>query len=81
MNILFEKDKQKHAYIGALIGLSSFWLPGAPVFIFGCIIAIGKEIYDYYHPLNHTPDVADALVTIGALSLTEAFVSIILRFF
>jgi hypothetical protein len=81
MKILFEKDKQKHAIIGVLVGLSSFYFPGAWVFIVGCIVAVGKEIYDYYHPLNHTPDVSDALVTIGALSLSEAGISIFTRFF
>ena len=80
MQILFEKDKQKHALVGAFIGLTSIWFPGSWVFLIGCIVAVGKEVYDYYHPLNHTPDVTDALATIGALSLAEAFVALASRY-
>jgi hypothetical protein len=81
MKILFDRDKQKHAIIGALLGLTCIWFPNSYVYLIGCLIAIGKEVYDYYHPAKHTPDVSDALVTIGALSLSIVLINFFARFF
>jgi hypothetical protein len=67
--IQFDKDKQLHALAGFVIGLSSFVFASLYVFTAGVLLAVGKEVYDYFHPAIHSCDVSDALVTIGALSL------------
>lgn len=37
------------------------WYAMVPVIV----AAVGKEVYDKFHPANHTADVYDALATIG----------------
>lgn len=64
-------DKQGHFIVGggiaagssallAIAGISTWWalIPVA-------IAAVGKEIYDYYHPTMHTADVFDAAATLS----------------
>lgn len=60
-------DKVRHAWMGMLwftVGsIWNIWI-GLGVLV---VAAVGKEIYDYYHP-NHTCDVWDAIATIvGAI--------------
>ena len=67
--IQFDKDKRLHFAVGLAIGVGVFILNPYLAFITGCIVAIGKEVYDYFHPDTHTADVTDALVTIAGVAL------------
>jgi hypothetical protein len=63
---MLPKDKQLHALAGLAIALPVSAV-GHPGLALGMAVAagVGKEIYDYYHPLDHTADLMDALATIG----------------
>ena len=57
-------DKVLHFLAGAVIGFSVTELLGWMVGILSVIVAaIGKEVYDKYHP-NHTVDIYDAVATL-----------------
>lgn len=63
-------DKIAHAYIGMLLftalSMINFYI-GLIVLV---IVAVGKEVYDYYYQDKHTCDVYDAIATIlGALPI------------
>ena len=64
--IQFDKDKMLHAAVGVMVGVLGIKFLGALAFPVLLAVAVGKEVYDYFHPAKHTSDVADALVTIGA---------------
>jgi len=64
--IQFDKDKMLHAVVGVAVGVLGMKFLGAMAFPVLLAVAVGKEVYDYFHPAKHTSDVADALVTIGA---------------
>lgn len=57
-------DKLLHFLAGAVIGFSATemlnWIAGILSVI---LAAIGKEVYDKYHP-NHTVDIYDAIATV-----------------
>jgi hypothetical protein len=78
--IQFDKDKQLHFYVGLAIGAGAFIIAPQICFTLGCAIAIGKEVYDYFHPKNHTSDVTDALCTIAGVSIGIAATNIFQRF-
>lgn len=67
LNADVPKDKVLHAgvglgiYIGCLVIYKDRTSCLIPVILAG----VGKELYDYKHPENHTADVADALATIS----------------
>ena len=63
--IQFDLDKRLHFAVGVVVAtLTSFFVPSLafPVLL---VVAVGKEVYDYFHPANHTSDVTDALATIA----------------
>jgi len=68
--MIFEEDKQMHAGAGFLVALSIFGVSSTTAFILVCIAGFGKEIIDSFCKEKHTPDIADALVTIGAGAIT-----------
>lgn len=62
-------DKQAHFFSGAVITFSvaAFGFPVIGLAI-ALIAAILKEVYDSFHPDNHTKDVWDAMATtVGGL--------------
>nr|WP_320132322.1 hypothetical protein [uncultured Holophaga sp.] len=64
MIVMPSKDQIAHAGTGLglaaiLIGFG-FWISLSVV----VVAAIGKEVYDYYHPATHTCEVMDACATI-----------------
>lgn len=65
-SIKFDKDKQLHAAVGAVIGILSFKFTLSIAFAALVVIALGKEVYDFCHPDKHTSDVTDFLTTVGA---------------
>lgn len=61
-------DKVAHAYIGMLLFTAFSMIYFYIGLIVLVIVALGKEIYDYYNQDKHTCDLYDALATIlGAL--------------
>lgn len=59
-------DKVKHFLAGVLIFTFCFILGSNHVFsmVMVIIVGAGKEIYDYYHPQQHTVEAFDLLATI-----------------
>lgn len=57
-------DKLGHFTAGVLIYAAFHFLNPVLGILAVSIAAIGKEIYDYLHKENHTPDVWDAVTTI-----------------
>ena len=69
MNILtiistIPHDKQGHFIAGVLAyAIIHFFSPFLALSVV-LLMAIGKEVYDYYHKENHTPELMDAIATI-----------------
>jgi len=69
-----EQDKLYHFIGGAIttlvVGALSFiWLG----LLAGIFVAVGKEVYDYFHPEGHTVDGMDFIATmVGVLTAMEA---------
>ena len=60
-------DKFQHFVLGALVALC----PVYPV-VAVLIVAVGKEVYDHFHPDKHTCDAMDAIATIvGGLTMLQ----------
>jgi len=58
-------DKCLHFIVGVLIyAVAHFVSPMIGIIAVG-VAAVGKEIYDWFHRDKHTPDVWDAVATIG----------------
>ena len=61
---MIAQDKLFHFLVGAVIGFAVTLLLG---WVLACVVviiaAIGKEVYDKYHP-NHTVDIYDAVATL-----------------
>lgn len=59
------QDKLQHFIVGVFIyAAAHFW--GVVIGMAAVVVAaVGKEIFDYLHKENHTPDLKDALVTIA----------------
>ncbi|MBM7556472.1 hypothetical protein [Halanaerobacter jeridensis] len=60
-------DKVKHFLAGVLIFTFCFILGSNHWFsmVMVIIAGVGKEVYDYYHPQQHTVEVLDLLATIA----------------
>lgn len=56
-------DKLIHFVAGLLVSISALYVQQLVALLLVCCVAVGKEIYDYFHP-NHTPCALDAIVTI-----------------
>ena len=73
LNTLVPDDKLKHFFYGTLVFYFTYFvllliLPNnneAVIYsiIIANIIAIGKEVYDYFHRSIHTPDIMDYVFT------------------
>ena len=68
MNFLMRipHDKMGHMIAGVLVFLLALLL-GVTIWIaMGVVlaVAVGKEIYDYFHPKIHTADPLDAIATV-----------------
>lgn len=60
-------DKAEHFILGALVALCPIYPLIAVI-----IVAVGKEIYDHFHPDVHTCDAMDAIATIvGGLTMLQ----------
>lgn len=68
------QDKVDHFIAGCAIALLSciiFSVFYKPIYTFYIsmgmvsLAGLGKELYDYYHPENHTADIFDALATLA----------------
>lgn len=58
-------DKVMHAMYGTIIYLMLLLVISPLQALIGItIIAVGKEVYDYFNSSIHTPDMYDALATI-----------------
>lgn len=58
-----QKDKQGHFFGGAVLAfVFSFLSPFLGAFV-AFVAGLGKEIYDSYHPENHTADKLDMYAT------------------
>ena len=73
MNFLMKipHDKMGHAIAGVLVFLLALLL-GATIWIgmgVVLVVAVAKEIYDYFHRDRHTPDVWDAVATVSLAGL------------
>lgn len=53
---MLNKDKALHFIVGVALAPLSIW--------FVMVIALGKEIYDYYNPEKHTADWNDFIATV-----------------
>ncbi len=56
-------DKLIHFIAGMIVSISVIYVPQLVAMIMICCAAIGKEVYDYFHP-GHIPCALDAIVTI-----------------
>lgn len=63
--IKFERDKMIHTVVGAVVGVMAFKFIAPVAFPTLILIAVGKEVYDYFNQDKQTPDVVDALCTIA----------------
>lgn len=68
-------DKQMHTISGAILGLMLYPVIGIDLGLQTIIvIALGKEVYDYYNRDIHTPDIWDAVATvIGGIVMAFIF--------
>lgn len=64
-NISIPQDKSAHFFSGMLLFvlLLLCQLPATFAMLAVSLIGVAKEIYDHYHPLEHTADVYDWLAT------------------
>lgn len=67
--IKFDKDKQLHAIVGAVIGVLAIKFVPMLAFPILIVAALGKEIYDHCYPDKHTADATDFLTTMGGGAL------------
>jgi hypothetical protein len=63
-NILIRQDLANHAFYGLLIySIVALYDPLVGLCVVS-IVGVGKEVYDSYNKLTHTPDIVDTLFTI-----------------
>lgn len=75
---MLAKDKQLHLIVGFICGsLITFFSNIHLAISIGVIVAIGKEVYDHYHPKNHTAEVLDVLTTIIGAIVGSALIWVI----
>lgn len=60
---LIPQDKKDHFVAGLFCYLFVSFFSISLALICTVIMAVGKEIYDYYHKENHTPEIMDAVAT------------------
>jgi hypothetical protein len=67
MNFLLKlpHDKALHIIAGVLAYAAFHFISPAVGMVAATVAAVGKEIYDYFNKDKHTPDVWDAVATIG----------------
>lgn len=66
MNLpLIPLDKQAHFLGGYSLSLTFGLINPLIGLAVVVLAAIGKEVYDYYHPLTHTPDIWDIVATVS----------------
>jgi len=68
MNFLMQlpKDKLGHTLAGlVMFNFALLFLNVVTSLILVVIVAMGKEIYDYFHRDKHTPDFLDFIATIS----------------
>lgn len=58
-------DKQGHFIIGLIAYMAFHFVSVMVGLILVAVLAIGKEIYDWFHRDRHTPDVWDAVATMA----------------
>ena len=58
-------DKSLHVIVGVLFYAAFHFISPAVGMAAVTVAAVGKEIYDYFNKDKHTPDVWDAVATIG----------------
>jgi TRAP-type C4-dicarboxylate transport system permease large subunit len=58
-------DKALHVIVGVLFYAAFHFFGPVVGMAAATAAAVGKEIYDYFHKETHTPDVWDAVATIG----------------
>jgi len=56
-------DKVAHFAVGVLIYAPLHFIDPVVGLLGVAVAAVGKEVYDYLHRDNHTPDVWDAVAT------------------
>ena len=64
-------DKMGHAILGVLVLLVAL-MAGATytvAMLIVAVVAVGKEVYDHFHPKTHTADVWDAVATVSLAGL------------
>lgn len=58
-------DKALHIIVGVLVYAVAHFVNPSVGMAAVVVAAVGKEVYDYMHKDKHTPDVWDAIATIG----------------
>jgi hypothetical protein len=58
-------DKALHIIVGVLVYAIFHFISPMVGMTIVVIAAVGKEVYDYLHQDKHTPEVWDAIATIG----------------
>jgi len=58
-------DKALHVIVGILFYAAFHFISPVAGMAAATVAAVGKEIYDYLNKDKHTPDVWDAVATIG----------------
>lgn len=65
MKLDLPHDKALHLIGGVLIYTVAHFVSPAVGLIAVAVVAVGKEIYDYFNRDRHTPELLDALATIA----------------
>ena len=58
-------DKQGHFIVGLLAYMVFHFISVGVALIVVAVMAVGKEIYDWFHRNRHTPDLWDAVATMA----------------
>lgn len=58
-------DKQGHFIIGLIAYMAIHFAGVAVGLVVVAVLAVGKEIHDWFHRDRHTPDVWDAVATMA----------------
>jgi ABC-type nickel/cobalt efflux system permease component RcnA len=62
-------DKQAHFFSGGTIAAMALPFGLAVAVVVLGVAAFGKEVYDKFHPENHTADIWDAIATLAGGAL------------
>jgi hypothetical protein len=81
MNFFTQRDKQLHILTNIFgVIMWQFVMPLSCAIQLQILIGIGKEIYDYYHPLTHTCDVWDIVADVIGTYLGVTLVLLFIHF-